>query len=190
MCGVLTLDLALSLGWAHATDEAIAAWPAGALQARGHDWTGVNSGYVTFKSYGSDWGYHYHDLSGWLADMLLFLKPTWVTFEAPVLPKANRKNTTVYTVDRQFGRAAIVEVCCAHRNRKDGYPKKIYASHAQTVRLHFAGHGRASKTQVIDTCRGRGWDPANGDEADALALLDHEAAHYRTQVLARRRAAA
>ncbi len=189
MCGVLCLDLAKTVGWAHATDEAIAAWPGGELEARGHRWDGLRSGYATFKTHAPDWGYHYDDLARWLADMLIVFRPTWLVFEAPVLPKANRQNTTVYTVDRQFGRAAVVEMCWGHRNRQDGYPLRLYATHAQTARKHFVGHGRPQKSDVIDMCRRYGWDPVNGDEADGLCMLAYEASEYRNKVLNRRRAA-
>ena len=186
MSGVLCLDLAKTVGWAHATDEAIAAWPAGDLHARGHVWTGLRSSSAEFKGYGPDHGYHYDDLRTWLGDILSLTNPTWVCFEAPLLP---RKETTVFSAGKQFARAGIVEMVCAARKRSHCYPDLTYTTSVSTARRHFTGSGHSKKFEVISACRARGWAPKNGDEADALCLLDYEAAEYRNKVLGRRRAA-
>jgi Holliday junction resolvasome RuvABC endonuclease subunit len=40
-----------------------------------------------------------------------------------------------------------------------------------TIKRQFAGSGRAQKCDVIEQCRAMGFDPADDNEADALALL-------------------
>ena len=45
----------------------------------------------------------------------------------------------------------------------------------QTVRRHFCGHGRPDKPKqaVMHACHLRGWEPADDNAADALALWDY-----------------
>jgi crossover junction endodeoxyribonuclease RuvC len=40
-----------------------------------------------------------------------------------------------------------------------------------TIKKQFAGHGKASKTDVIHQCEALGFRPASDNEADAIALL-------------------
>lgn len=40
-----------------------------------------------------------------------------------------------------------------------------------TIKKRFAGHGQASKQDVIDQCRALGFRPEGDNEADAIALL-------------------
>lgn len=40
-----------------------------------------------------------------------------------------------------------------------------------TIKKQFAGHGKASKTDVIRQCEALGFRPASDNEADAIALL-------------------
>lgn len=40
-----------------------------------------------------------------------------------------------------------------------------------TIKKQFAGHGKASKTDVIRQCEALGYRPASDNEADAIALL-------------------
>ncbi|MFZ1416691.1 MAG: hypothetical protein WAS73_19270 [Defluviicoccus sp.] len=41
-----------------------------------------------------------------------------------------------------------------------------------TIKRHIAGKGNADKAAVIDAVRKLGFNPADDNEADALALLD------------------
>jgi Holliday junction resolvasome RuvABC endonuclease subunit len=40
-----------------------------------------------------------------------------------------------------------------------------------TIKRHATGKGNASKQTMIDAARARGFDPADDNEADAIALL-------------------
>lgn len=40
-----------------------------------------------------------------------------------------------------------------------------------TIKKRFAGHGQATKKDVIDQCRALGFNPGGDNEADAIALL-------------------
>ncbi len=40
-----------------------------------------------------------------------------------------------------------------------------------TIKKRFAGHGQATKKDVIDQCRALGFKPGGDNEADAIALL-------------------
>jgi Holliday junction resolvasome RuvABC endonuclease subunit len=46
-----------------------------------------------------------------------------------------------------------------------------------TIKRHATGNGNASKEAVIAAVRSLGFDPADDNEADALALLDGALKH-------------
>ena len=59
--------------------------------------------------------------------------------------------------------ATLQAWCCEH-----GYH---YASvHSATIKKEIAGHGKASKQDVINAVKARGYKPTDDNEADAIAI--------------------
>lgn len=55
---------------------------------------------------------------------------------------------------------------CEHHNISyEGVP-------VQTIKKHITGKGNASKAEVIDAVKAKGFNPACDNEADAISLLD------------------
>ena len=113
----------------------------------------------------------------WLtADLMARTRPERVVFEtAWVGPKTNQA-----TARKLMGMAGEVEKIC-HRNGL----MCVEANNA-SVRKHFIGKGRGTRDELkqmtIEACRARGWQPANDDEADALAILDYALRLWRIDV--------
>ena len=110
-------------------------------------------------------------------ELIALAKPRVLVFEAPLLKTGN---SNITTARKLLGMAAWCEALA-----KRAGVGMIREAHNQTVKRHFAAHGRATKEQIIAECRGRGWEVCDDNEADALALWDYGA----YCLTARRRAA-
>ncbi|NIA72296.1 crossover junction endodeoxyribonuclease RuvC [Pelagibius litoralis] len=152
MTALLCLDLATSTGFAF--------WRPGANR--------IASGSFRLPRTGPDVGWFVDEFEQRLSEMLGFHKPELVVFEAPLLRGGQ---TSIDTARKLMGLAIMTEFVC----RRAGV-KYLEANNA-SVRKHFIGKGRGERKQLkamtIQACRERGWDPANDDEADALALLSY-----------------
>ena len=154
-CDIVALDLATSTGWAR--------WKSGAK---------VRHGTIKMPKTGPDVGRFLSEFDYRLAD-LLTVAPDIIVFEAPWIGP----NTHQATARKLMSLAGHVEFICF---RSDIPVREVNNA---TVRKHFCGKGKASRNElkslVMQACRARGWEPANDDEADALAVLDFAAHVYK-----------
>lgn len=175
--GILALDLARVTGWAHAPERACRDWPA--LGALGRDRTaGVEYGSHAICTTGMSHGLLYSRFEKWLMDRLFEIAPAVVIFEAPLPTVGRGKGHGSEAARRSLGLAAWVDGVCYRQG------VACYEEHAATVRKHFCGNGRATKDMVLESCRQRGWEPADLDAADALALLDYTVHRLRRRFAA------
>ncbi|KAA5605445.1 hypothetical protein F1188_11130 [Roseospira marina] len=86
-----------------------------------------------------------------------------LAYECPILPRT----TTIDTIRRLDGLAGIAAMV-AH---KRGLPEPLTPQPAE-IKRHWAGSGRAEKTDMVKACRDRGWTCVDDNHADALALWD------------------
>lgn len=156
---ILALDLATRVGWALVEPTAVAAWPVGLLGAAGPV-DGVICGSFLINEGKGPRGRKGISFSRWLDDMLSSHQVGVVAMESPVLSR------TMDAARIAYGLAFLVELVSAHRDCA------VIEVAPATVKKHFAGNGRADKTQMIERCRQRGWSPADADAADALAVAD------------------
>lgn len=182
--GILAFDLGRRLGWAAASAESCLAWPpAGALLAKG-PFDGLTYG----TEYLGDAGFHLE--SRRMGALFAFMErkqqehqPQHVVFERPFIDmrkpsKGQQQNVKL---------AGLVDGYFSARGAS------VWHVEIASVKKSFAGHGRASKDDVVFVCRRRGWTPPDDNSADALAVLDHfihqlRAAERRSEI--KRRGAA
>lgn len=180
--GILALDLASQLGWAHAAPGAIEAWPMTALEAVGmpppHE-----VGHKRIAGSGAALGGFFDRYHDWLVGKIDLLAPARLVYEAQhVSPKADKQMCR-----KLFGLAGHTEWVC----RRLGVPCE--EAEPRDVRLHFMGVGSGKRARLkalaIAACKARGWPCANDDEADATAILDYAVAVVRRRMVAERVAA-
>lgn len=169
---ILALDLATVTGWA----EGVPGAPTG------------TSGSFRLAPPGASAGERYDALFAWLWTRLSAFRPALIIYEAPAVPMHMRGATNIDTTAFLMGLPAIVEQV-AHR--KGVY--RVRKANVQDVRAHFIGgrgfiyRGRPitgrrnlksheAKHCVIERCRELGLEPADDNEADAIALWNYAAA--------------
>lgn len=153
---LLALDLATRIGWA-ARDEA----------------GRVSWGAFRLPDVGDDIGRFLSAYDVWLCDMVTLHGPERCVYEAPYVGSATAQMTALKLMNlagfTQY-RCARRRVACRPRNNA-------------SVRAHFIrqarGKRRDLKALTIQACKLRGWDTDDEDAADALALLDYEAAQLK-----------
>lgn len=103
-------------------------------------------------------------MMSWLGALLTESRFARVVFEAPVGPGMAGK-TNFATMRRLTGLCAISEAVC-HQTQ---HP--VYQASAASVRKVVLGNGRPkdAKAAVMAEIRARGFDPADDNEADAIA---------------------
>ena len=141
---ILALDLATNTGWC-------AGQPAEPNPRFGH---------FTIPPTQDDVGRFGIIFEDWLNETIDDLAPALVNFEAPILPK----QTQPMTVRKLTGLTLLTEMICRKRNIA------CRETRASTVKKHFAGSGRAEKSDTMAVCRRYGWRVRTSDEADACAL--------------------
>lgn len=168
--GILALDLATTTGFSYASPAAIEAWAGTPLEAHGRRLEGVVYGSHRLPKTGEDVGWFLDAFDLWLHDMITGLGPATCVFEAPWIGP----QTSQDTARKLMNLAGHTELVCRRARLK--YRECNNAS----VRKHFIGQGRGAradlKRQTIAMCRLRGWDPADDNAADGLALLDYSIA--------------
>lgn len=115
-----------------------------------------------------DNGPSYASFVDWLNGMIQLQRPRLLAIEASYV--AAGRNINARTVELAGGLLAIGELI-AYRRAISCRVKAV-----ASVRKHFVGKGSATKDQVYQECRRRGWAPDSLDAADALALWDCAAA--------------
>lgn len=143
---IMALDLGTRTGWA-------------LLRADGK----VESGHAHFPvKPGEGQGARYVKFRRWLVDM-----------------KQEHADLTDLVYEQVMGHGAF-QVISAHVYGGMLATLQAFGEHHQltyrgigvsTIKKQFAGHGKASKTDVIRQCEALGFRPASDNEADAIALL-------------------
>jgi len=145
-CGpvLLALDLGTTTGWAIRTDDGR-----------------ITSGTVSFRPSRYDGGgMRYLRFRGWLDQIAADTgAPTTIFFEEV------RRHIGTDAAHLYGGFLATLTAWCEQRGiAYQGVP-------VGTIKRHVTGKGNADKAAVITAVRARGFDPADDNEADALAIL-------------------
>ena len=141
---VLALDLGTTTGWAIRTDD-------------GH----ITSDTVSFRPSRFDGGgIRYVRFRGWLDQIAVDAgAPTTIFFEEV------RRHIGTDAAHLYGGFLATLTAWCEQRGiAYQGVP-------VGTITRHVTGKGNADKAAVIAAIRERGFDPADDNEADAIAIL-------------------
>ncbi len=142
---VLALDLGANTGWAlRSADGTITS---GIVEFRNDRWQGGGMRFLRFKQ--------------WLAEV----KQASGGLDA-VFVEEVRRHAGVDAAHAYGGFLAHVTAWCEH----NAIPYE--AVPVGTIKRHVTGKGNANKEAVIAAVRGLGFDPADDNEADALAILD------------------
>jgi len=147
---LLALDLGTTTGWALRAP----AMPitSGTVSFRPGRFEGGGIGFLRFRS----WLQELHERTDGL-DLVLFEEV-----------RAHRGTAAAHLYG---GFLAHLTAWCEERDVPyEGVP-------VGTIKRHVAGKGNASKDEVVAAMRARGFEPADDNEADALALLDWARAH-------------
>ena len=153
MTSILALDLSTNVGFAF--------WSAA---------YGIKSGHWRIAPPATPIGRFLQLYDAQLSERLAFFEPTIVVFEAPFVGT----KTSQDVARKLMGLACITEYLCLKEGLEES---NIYEVNNASVRRHFCGKGKGAraemKDRVMKPCRDRGWEPANDDEADSLAVLDY-----------------
>jgi crossover junction endodeoxyribonuclease RuvC len=147
MPGILGLDLATVTGWA--------------LARPGHRHL---SGVHRIAPPNTAIGYFLLAFEEWLIGQIEVLQPNAVVFEAPILTGGE---TSIETARKLMCLAGFTEATAIRK--KIPIVKEV---NNQQLKVFWAGTGRASKEQMVEAARARGYDVSNHNEADALAIVD------------------
>lgn len=160
--GLLSLDLATRLGWAHAPVP-VEPLPT-ALEVASRPFPQPDGGMCRIGEPGCSIGRFMSLYGDWLWSKLDEFKPAGVIYEAPILPDVPNHTTAV----KLMGLSALTEFII-HRRRIPW----LSTAQPSSVKKSFTGRGRASKDEMIAACKARGWSAIDDNHADALALWVH-----------------
>jgi hypothetical protein len=148
---VLALDLASTSGWAYGEPGAT-----------------PEHGSIRFASKGASHEAIFAKAAGWMVGMIDAYHPELIVWEAPLPTSFSRGSTNTDTTSLLFGLPAVVGAaayCCKVFD--------VRKAETRAVRQHFIGQNpkRAkAKPMVMRQCRAMGWEVADDNEADALAV--------------------
>lgn len=142
MKAILALDLATQTGWAHSSSGLVTSGSEG-FKLKKNDGTGVR--FLKFRS--------------WLRDQIEIIKPELIVFEE-VMRWSSGAAAKCYC-----GLLAILQTECEAKE----IPYE--GVHVGTIKKAATKNGAASKEQMIQAARARGYKPQDDNEADALHLL-------------------
>jgi Holliday junction resolvasome RuvABC endonuclease subunit len=145
---ILALDLGTQMGWA--------LWQA----------AGVSGGSVSFAvNKRACWGVRFLNFQRWLVEMLSGATTASKHAVDMVVFEAVYNHAGTYAAHVYGGFAAQLAVICeAHKIPYRGFGVK-------TIKKFITGSGNASKQDVINAVKTRGYRPHDDNEADAIALL-------------------
>ncbi len=155
---IFSLDLATVTGWAFG--------PAGGVPS---------SGIKRMGDPGCSVGRFLQVFEEWLNDMLTVYQPQIFAFEAPLLRTGagGESNTSIDTARKLLCLAGNAErIALDHDIPEHLVCEADNSSVCKdfTGRGHFAGDRTAKKNLVMARCREMGWEPADDNAGDALAL--------------------
>ncbi len=141
---IIALDLGTNMGWA-ISDEG-----------------NISSGTVSFKNQRFEGGgMVFLRFKQWLTEVKNMLNEIDAIYFEEV-----RRHVSTDSAHKYGGFMAHLTAWCEHHNIPySGVP-------VGTIKKHITGKGNASKQDVIDAVRSKGFLPQDDNEADALALLD------------------
>jgi hypothetical protein len=129
----------------------------------------------------------------WLIEKLDATGASIVAFESPYMPTGPNNPfaapANALTIRRLYAFAGFTEAVCHERR------VKCYEARPSEITRHFLGgpapRGReAKKAATVKMARLLGFDVADDDEADAVALWNYAEAQFAPAMISRRRAAA
>ncbi len=147
---MLSLDLGSKTGWAvRLSDRTVTS---GTVEFKNDRWQGGGMRFLRFKQ--------------WLTEIKQMAGGLDVVFFEEV-----RRHAGVDAAHAYGGFLAHVTAWCEH------HEIPYEAVPVGTIKRHATGKGNANKDAVIAAVRNLGFDPADDNEADALAILDWAMAH-------------
>ena len=147
---MLSLDLGTKTGWAvRLSDRTVTS---GIAEFKNDRWQGGGMRFLRFKQ--------------WLTEIKQMAGGLDVVFFEEV-----RRHAGVDAAHAYGGFLAHVTAWCEH------HAIPYEAVPVGTIKRHATGKGNANKDAVIAAVRNLGFDPADDNEADALAILDWAMAH-------------
>lgn len=115
-----------------------------------------------FPSTGDNYGRHNANVRLWLRNTIFEINPVIIGYESPSL----FSKTTPATMRKLSAYGGLCEEECLRENLN----VPVREINPSTLKLFFAGHGKATKEQMMAAARRYGFKVANDDEADALAM--------------------
>ncbi len=148
--GFLALDLGTKTGWAlRLADRTVTS---GTVEFRNDRWQGGGMRFLRFKQ--------------WLTEIKQMAGGLDAVFIEEV-----RRHAGVDAAHAYGGFLAHATAWCEH------HTIPYEAVPVGTIKRHATGKGNANKEAMIEAARKRGFDPADDNEADALAILDWAMTH-------------
>jgi Holliday junction resolvasome RuvABC endonuclease subunit len=179
--GLLALDAARILGWAAADRDAVAAWPEViALDGAVGPFEGVVSGRQILVAPGMRAGSQFLAFERWLEQAISVYRPQMIACEAPLIIGGGSDRKFKTNMDAQRRGVAmwgVVQLVAARHGLA------THNANNASVKKFFTGQGRG-KAPVLETCRRRGWEPRDDNEADALAVLDFTVHELKRRIAA------
>lgn len=102
--------------------------------------------------------------AAWLYELIGVIEPDLLAIEAPLVQRGGNFKSNIDTarlLNNLAGTAHYVAACA-------GVP--VTEKNVGTIKLHFAGSGRADKRAMMERCRQLRWTVRNDHEADAAGL--------------------
>lgn len=148
---IVTLDIATTVGFAHGDSAGRPSFGVKKLQSGGR---------AIFQLL--------YDYRQWLSAFLAEQDPDLVMFEKPLLfASRGQPEMTLYKLICMAGETEVV--AGLQGARCQWVP-------INTLKLHFAGYGRAKKPEMMNVARQLGYAVEDGNEADAIALFSYAVA--------------
>lgn len=144
---VLCIDIGTTMGWA-------------VRSKNGGDVSGSFSCAIDRKK--QHQGQKWLNARAQLAELMTRYEPALVVYEDV---KSHGKGG-VYAAHAYGGFLAILAMLCAGRNIR------MQSVGVTTIKRHWTGNGNAKKELMLAEARGRGFQPADDNEADAIAIRD------------------
>jgi crossover junction endodeoxyribonuclease RuvC len=145
---ILALDLGNKMGYALSNDGVI------------------SSGTIKHKNTKSLVGHQYLHFRYWLGNVLFSFDSLDVIYYEDVRRHLGTDAAHVYG-----GYLATLQAFCCEKTIK------LVPVAVGTIKKHWTGKGNANKYEMIKEARQRGFEPADDNEADALAILDYAKTH-------------
>jgi crossover junction endodeoxyribonuclease RuvC len=146
---ILALDLGNKMGYALSNDGVIL------------------SETVKHKNTKSAAGHQYLHFRYWLGNVLFSFDNLDVIYYEDVRRHLGTDAAHVYG-----GYLATLQAFCYEKGIK------LVPVAVGTIKKHWTGKGNANKYEMIQEARQRGFEPADDNEADALAILDYAKTHF------------